>query len=180
MANIGQAFLDQSRRYLRDEYHPKIQLAVDTLSTEDIWWRPNEASNSVGNLILHLAGNARQWIVSGVGEEADIRHRHEEFDARSPQGADVLMPHLAESLGAVERVLADLTPDRLQEPRQIQGYDVTVFQAIYHVVEHFSMHTGQITYLTKLRTGSDLGFYEVTGGLAMPRWPELRKTSQDH
>jgi hypothetical protein len=60
------------------------------------------------------------------------------------------------------------------EPRRIQGLDTTVFGAIYHVVEHFSTHTGQIVMLTKLRTGKDLGFWEaLPDGTVVRKWQPL-------
>jgi len=79
--DIGAAFLTQSREYLTEHYLPKILAAVDQLSDEDLWWRPNAVSNSVGNLMLHLSGNVRQWIVSGLGGAPDDRVRQLEFDA---------------------------------------------------------------------------------------------------
>ncbi len=161
MMDIAQAFIDQSRRFLLKEYLPKIERCLDELSEEDLWWRPNETSNSVGNLLLHLAGNVRQWIVSGVGGVHDVRQRQQEFDERAPLPAEALLARLREALDEVDRVLADFDPVDLLQRRHIQGIEVTAFEAIYHVVEHFSTHVGQIIYITKLRTGRDLRFYEM-------------------
>ncbi|MFH1764543.1 MAG: DinB family protein [Gemmatimonadota bacterium] len=168
--NTGKAFIDRSRAYLLNDYLPKIRLAVDALSTEDIWWRPNEDSNSIGNLILHLAGNARQWVVSGIGGAPDLRRRQEEFDAREGLSADRLMVHLDEALEEVDQTLSALPEAELASMRVIQGMDVSVLDALYHVVEHFSTHTGQIIYISKLRSGRDLGFWEVKDGKAIPKW----------
>ena len=161
MADVAQAFIDQSRRFLRDEYLGKIEQCVGELSKDDLWWRPNEVSNSAGNLLLHLAGNVRQWIIHGVGGAEDTRQRQQEFDERNGGAAGLLLARLRETLSEADRVLAGLTPEDLVEPRRIQGIDVTVLEAIYHVVEHFSTHVGQIIYVTKLRTGRDLRFYEM-------------------
>ncbi len=161
MADIAQAFIDQSRRFLLKEYLSKIERCVDELSDEDLWWRPNETSNSVGNLLLHLAGNVRQWIVSGVGGAHDGRQRQQEFAEHAPLPAEALLARLREALDEVDRVLADLDPADLSQRRHIQGIEVTAFEAIYHVVEHFSTHVGQIIYITKLRTGRDLRFYAM-------------------
>lgn len=161
MADAAQAFIDQSRRFLLAEYLPKIERCVRTLTDEEVWWRPNEASNSIGNLLLHLSGNVGQWVVSGVGGSPDPRERQQEFDARAPMAASLLLDRLRETLEAADRVLAGLDGDRLLEPCHIQGLDVTVLEAVYHVVEHFSTHVGQIIYVTKLRTGRDLSFYEM-------------------
>jgi uncharacterized damage-inducible protein DinB len=168
--DLGKAFLDESRRYLTREYAVKIRLCLERLSDDDLWWRPNERSNSIGNLLLHLAGNMRQWIVSGVGGEADTRRRQAEFDERGPLPRDEVVRRLDAALSDVDRVLAQLDPAALTQDRQIQGRDTNVFRAVYHVVEHCGMHTGQIMYITKLRTGSDLAFYRDAGGLAVEEW----------
>lgn len=159
--DIPQAFLEQSRAQLRDEYVPKIQACLDKLSEDDVWWRPNDASNSVGNLVLHLCGNARQWIVASIQGQHDIRLRSAEFAADGEFDRAMLGDLLKTTLADVDAVLAGLSPAALTEGRSVQGFEMTVMQAVYHVVEHFSGHTGQITYITKMRTGSDLDFYRV-------------------
>jgi uncharacterized damage-inducible protein DinB len=170
MNAIDQAFLDQSRHYLSQQYLPRIAASVERLSTDDLWWRNNPASNSAGNLLLHLAGNVRQWIISGLGGAPDHRQRQREFDARDGGSAAELLEQLRNTVREADAVLAALRPETLLERRVIQGTDVTVMEAIYHVVEHFSMHTGQIIFLTKLRTGADLEFYRVVDGVAHQRW----------
>ncbi len=154
-------FVEQSRAFLRDEYVPKILRCLGKLSEEDIWWRPNAVSNSVGNLVLHLCGNARQWIVAGVGGGHDIRVRSAEFAAAAGFTAETLSRLLETMMRDVDDALAEITPEVLNEVRTIQGFEMTVMQAIFHVVEHFSGHSGQIAYITKLRTAGDLGFYEA-------------------
>ena len=171
MSTIAQTFIEQSRHYLRRDYLPKIARCLNQLSEEDMWWRPNEQSNSIGNLLLHLCGNVQQWIVSGVGAMPDIRQRQLEFDNRQPIPKVNLLALLRETLGEVDNVLAGLEEADLLESRHIQGTDVTVLEAVYHVVEHFSMHTGQIIWITKQRTGKDLAFYDVTDdGVARADW----------
>jgi uncharacterized damage-inducible protein DinB len=167
----GAAFLAQSREYLTAHYLPKILAAVDRLSDEDLWWRPNEASNSVGNLILHLSGNIRQWIVSGVGGAPDRRDRASEFDRRDPLPRGELLETLRRAVGDADQVLARVDPADLGQARTIQGRDVTMLSAIYHVVEHFSTHVGQIVMIAKERGGKDLGFYRVENGIARAAWP---------
>jgi uncharacterized damage-inducible protein DinB len=167
---IGPAFIHRSREYLTEDYLPKIRRAMDALTDEDIWWRPNQASNSIGNLFLHLAGNVRQWVVSGIGGAEDTRRREEEFLAAEGWSGAELLAHLQDAVEAADETLSRLSPDELLEPRVIQGLEVSVLDALYHVVEHFSTHTGQILYLAKLRTGKDLGFWEIRDGRAIPRW----------
>jgi uncharacterized damage-inducible protein DinB len=168
--DTGQAFIERSRHYLSKDYLPKIKLCLENLSDEQLWWRPNAASNSVGNLLLHLAGNVRQWVVSGIGGAEDVRRRQEEFDERGEATGEELLQHLEETLAEVDGVLAHLPASELSSPRIIQGLEVTVLDALYHVVEHFSMHTGQIIYIAKLSSGRDLGFWEIKGGKAIPSW----------
>jgi uncharacterized damage-inducible protein DinB len=160
---IADTIVALSRRYLR-EYLTKIRLAVSVLDDEILWARPNEASNSIGNLMLHLSGNARQWIVSGVGGAADVRDRQSEFDQRAPLPATSLIDRLEQTISDVDRVLASLTPADLHTRRTIQANDVSVLEAIYHVVEHFSMHTGQIILLAKSKRPDRIRFYDMVDG----------------
>jgi uncharacterized damage-inducible protein DinB len=163
-------FLAQSREYLTRHYLPKISAAVEALSEADLWWRPNEASNSIGNLMLHLAGNVRQWIVSGIGGAPDQRDRAQEFARREPLRKDELLAIFTEAVLEADAVIALVDPASLDERRPVQGREVTVLQAIYHVVEHLAMHAGQIVYIAKQRSGRDLGFYGLVDGIPRPAW----------
>jgi uncharacterized damage-inducible protein DinB len=171
-AHVGGIFLEKAQYLLLTEYRTKIRLAVDALPEDALWWRANDQSNSVGNLLLHLTGNVRQWMVSGVGGAPDIRHRAAEFAAHNGPPRAELLANLNRTLDDVERVLHGLAPDALLEPRTIQGRDVTVLDAIFICVEHFSMHLGQIILLAKLRAPEAVQFYEDAGGLARPVWKE--------
>jgi len=167
--DVAQAFLDESRRLLTQSYLPRIARCLEGLPDDKVWWRANAESNSIANLLLHLTGNIRQWVVSGLGGIADVRHRQQEFDARDQTtGADLLSALTATVMDA-NRVLATLSPAALGEQKRIQGHDVSVFEAIYHAVEHFSMHTGQIILLAKMWKG-DVGFYELSEGTPRPTW----------
>ncbi len=167
---ISRAFVAHSAKLLRDEFFPRIRIAVEQLTDEQVWWRPNEASNSIGNLILHLCGNVTQWMIGGVGNLPHTRERQKEFDERSLIPQQELLTTLRTTIDKAEEVLKDLDASTLNERRMIQGNDVTVLQAIYHVVEHFSMHTGQILMLSKIITARDLKLYEFLGGAAKKRW----------
>ncbi|HUE96899.1 MAG TPA: DinB family protein [Longimicrobiaceae bacterium] len=170
MSDIGRIFIERSRAFLSHELFPRIAASVAELAEDDLWWRPNENSNSVGNLLLHLAGNTRQWIVSGVGGSTDERQRDLEFTDRGSFRAEEVVRRLADTVEEAAGVLARLDSSMLAEERLIQGRQVTVLGAIYHVVEHFSMHTGQIIYITKLRTGRDLHFYRTVDGVPRADW----------
>jgi hypothetical protein len=168
--DVADAFLAQSRRLLSDSYLPRIVEATGGLSDEQLWWRANAESNSIGNLVLHLAGNVRQWIVCGVGGAPDERERQQEFDERGPLLRSDLLARLQTVVREADGVLADLQPAMLGEERRIQGYQLTIFHAIYAVVEHFSTHTGQILLLSK-RWKGDLGLYDVSQGSPRPTRP---------
>ena len=163
-------FITRARGFLRDEYLPKIERCLERLSDEQIWWRPNEDSNSVGNLLLHLCGNAQQWIVSGLGGEEDNRVRQSEFDERRIISRQDLLTKTKATLTRVDATLAQFDESRLLETFQIQGTTVTALEAIFHVTEHFSMHTGQIILLTKMIGGTDLGFYDFSSGQPVHAW----------
>lgn len=148
----------------------RIATCLDTLSEEQVWHRGAANTNSVGNLVLHLCGNVRQWIGYGVGHLPDIRTRDQEFAARGGMATNQLKERLAAVIAEAAAILRALTPDQLTQPASIQGYDLTVFEAIIHVVEHFSGHTGQIIYAAKAMTEKDFGFYNF------PLKPEADRT----
>jgi uncharacterized damage-inducible protein DinB len=168
--SVPRAFIDRAVDFLTGDYLPKIERCLEQLNDEQIWWRPNAESNSIGNLVLHLCGNARQWIVSGLNSGPDNRIRDAEFARREVIPRAALLQLLRTTLADVETVLRDLDPSVLLEKRTIQGSEVDVLEAIFHVTEHFSMHTGQIIMLTKMLTSTDLRFYEFDAGAAVERW----------
>jgi uncharacterized damage-inducible protein DinB len=155
---LGEQFLKYSASKLR-ELASRIDVCLDQLSEEQIWARGKESENAVGNLVLHLCGNVGQWIVSTIGNRPDTRDRPSEFAARGNATKGELRARLSRTMEAALAVIEGLTPAQLSPRHTIQGYDVSVLEAIYHVVEHFSMHTGQIIFATKLLTTTDLGFY---------------------
>src|SRR5438876_11742142 len=161
MSDLGQAFIARSQHHLAEDYLPKIESCLGRLTDEQIWWRANEQSNSIGNLLLHLSGNVRQWIISGLGGEPDQRQRDTEFAQREGIPRAALLNLLRRTLLEAGAVLAAFDTSTLLNARKIQGNDVHALEAIFHVTEHFSMHTGQIILLTKLLSASDLHFYDL-------------------
>jgi uncharacterized damage-inducible protein DinB len=146
----------------------RIETCVEMLTPEQLWMRNSANSNAVGNLLLHLNGNVRQWILHGVGGQADHRQRDSEFAARDGSGAEELLARLRATVSEAVALFRALPAARLLEHIRPQGYDGTVLAAIYHVVEHFAGHTFQIMLLTKQFTGEDLGFYAHLSG-SQPR-----------
>jgi hypothetical protein len=163
MADMDEAlqreFLDHSIEKLR-QYTGRIETCLGMLNEEQVWARGGDNENALGNLVLHLCGNVRQWIVSGVGGRPDVRQRDGEFAARGGVSKAELVERLRATVEEAAGVIGAVTPERMPARLQIQAYPVSVMGAIYHVVEHFSMHTGQILFATKLLTGTDLGFYK--------------------
>lgn len=154
-----ETFLDFSVRKLK-QLEERIEASLDKLSYDQIWWRGADEQNAVGNLILHLCGNLRQWIRHGVVGEADVRQRDAEFSARGGPDKDELIKRLREAVEGATEGIRSVTAAHAERRLRIQKYDLSVIEAIYHVVEHFGQHTGQIIYATKLLTSSDLGFYK--------------------
>lgn len=168
-------FLEFSRAKLCEENWPRLRDCVESLTDEQVWWRPNEASNSIGNLLLHLNGNVRQWIVTSLNHSEDARDRSAEFSERRVIPASALLEKLGATLQDASEVIARLTEADLRTTFNIQGYRVTGLEAVYHVVEHFGMHYGQIIFITKLVRGENLGFYrelDKTG-----RLPQFESTN---
>lgn len=153
------AFRDFSRHKLIEEYWPRLRSCVESLSDQQVWWRPNASSNSIGNLILHLDGNVRQWLVSSFGRLDDRRDRPAEFNEQRVIPAAALLNQLGATINEASGVLSSIDESDLRATFNIQGYTVTGLQAVYHVVEHFGMHYGQIVYVAKLLRAQDLGFY---------------------
>jgi uncharacterized damage-inducible protein DinB len=177
MNEVGATFIAQARSYLREDYLPKIERCVALLSNEQIWWRANSESNSIGNLLLHLSGNVRQWIVVGLGGAADARDRDAEFAQREAVPRDELVNRLRETLAEADRTLAAFDVERLLDPFRIQNLDVSALEAIFHVVEHFSMHTGQIILIAKMFAEIDLEFYDFKSGAPVMTWKSKSQTS---
>ena len=155
---IDKIFVDCSVRRLRLSLD-RLDKCLARLTEDQIWQREHESENAVGNLLLHLAGNVRQWIICGVGELPDTRDRDSEFNARTGTGKAELLAGLRATVEEACRTIEPLSAERLAATIHVQKYDITVLEAIYHVVEHFAQHTGQIIFATKLLTGEELGFY---------------------
>jgi uncharacterized damage-inducible protein DinB len=155
----AQEFIDASRVFLTEDFLPKLKFCLEQMSDEDIWWRPNEQSNSAGNLTLHLCGNMRQWILKSIGGMEFQRDRDAEFAERGPISKVDLIRSIETTVTDVAGTLANLEENTLLDRFLVQGYDTSQLQAIYHVVEHFSYHLGQILFIYKMRSGKDAGFY---------------------
>ncbi len=152
-------FLTFSRDKLIRQYWPRLRKCVEPLTDEQVWWRPNPSSNAIGNLILHLNGNVRQWLVDSFNQKEDKRDRPAEFAATGQVSGALLLEKLGATMAEASVVLERLTESELIAPCEIQGYHVHGLDAVYQVVEHYGLHYGQIAYISKMLTDTDLGFY---------------------
>jgi len=157
---VASEFLEFSRWKLLEQYWPRLRECVESLSDEQVWWRPNQASNSIGNLMLHLNGNVTQWLVAAFRHCEDSRDRPAEFATRQLVPKKELIELLDKTLQEAAAVLSGVSESDLLAAHHIQGYTVTGLHAIYQVIEHFGLHYGQVVYITKLLRGEDLGFYK--------------------
>lgn len=142
-----------------DENTARLKTCLSELDEADIWRRPNKNSNSVGNLILHLSGNIRQWIISSLGYAEDTRQRDSEFAATDGYTKSELAEKLFSIVEEAKKIINKMTPKELLTKRKVQGYLYSGIAIILHVTEHYSYHTGQVIFWTKLLKDKDLGFY---------------------
>ena len=155
MPALAPSLLADTREFFRAVYLPKIETCLNVLSEADVWWRANEQSNSIGNLLIHLDGSTRKWILNVVAGRNLPRDRDAEFAERGPIEKSVLLARLRSTMTEADSVLAALDEATLLEQRQLtEDETVTVLWAVIHALEHFAMHTGQIILITKLRTTS--------------------------
>jgi uncharacterized damage-inducible protein DinB len=160
---LAKQMLAQTRHSLERHHFPRIERCLAMLTDQEIWWRPHATSNSIGNLVLHLAGNVRQWIIAGLGGAPDRRERDQEFRARGPIPRRPLQAQLRKTVKEACGVIGRLTVQDLQQVHLIQGFRVTGLEALQHVTEHFAYHTGQIILITKMKRRKDLGFTRLPG-----------------
>jgi len=158
MATVESLFLEVSAAKLL-EFLGRIEACLAKLTDDQIWARGHETNNAVGNLVLHLGGNVRQWVICGLGGEADRRDRDSEFEARGGRNAGELMAGIRSAAEQAVAVIRGLTTDQLTAGYSIQSYAVSGVEIVYHVVEHFAQHTAQIIFATKMLVQDDMGFY---------------------
>jgi len=154
-----ETFLVEIKRRLFEECIPRTRQCLQHLNEDQIWYRPNANSNSVGNIVLHLCGNVRQWIGAGLDGQADIRERDKEFAEKGPIPRAVLLAKLNDLEKEVRQVLATVQPKDLLNKRKVQIYEESGLSILVHVVEHFSYHVGQLTYIVKMLQDVDTGYY---------------------
>lgn len=158
--NFRDLLITETKRRLFEESVTRLKKCLNQLTEEETWYRPNEHSNSMGNITLHLCGNVRQWILTGLGKQNDNRTRQQEFDERGPISTKALIQKVDNLMLEVEKVLDSITSEMLLEKHKVQVYEETGLSILIHVVEHFSYHVGQITYFVKWCKDIDTKYYE--------------------
>ncbi|QDU57389.1 DinB superfamily protein [Aeoliella mucimassa] len=137
----------------------KIRHCLDQLTDEQVWWRPADDMNSIGNMMLHLAGNLRQWAIVGIGGGDDLRDRPAEFAAREPLSKDELLARLQGTVDETKQVLANATEEQLLAGQVIQGFSVTGVEILFDTIPHFQGHTQEIICYTRMQVGPAYRFY---------------------
>lgn len=143
-------FLYIARSRLVIHMTEQVRTCVDALNDQMIWWRPNEQSNSIGNLVLHCAGSTRYYIGHVVGGSDFVRDRDAEFAARQEIPGTELLTHLDSAVAEADRVLTEFDPARLLDITDRGPKPTTYMQVIGLQLVHYATHAGQIAYATKL------------------------------
>lgn len=157
---IHHEIIKEVRRRLLEESVPRLKKCLEQLSENEIWYRPNDETVSMGNLVIHLCGNVRQWLLSGLGKAPDNRIRDDEFSEKGPIATEKLIAEVDAVMQKVEVLLDNLAPESLVEKHRVQGFDETGIGILMHVVEHFSYHVGQMTYFVKSTKNIDMKYYD--------------------
>ena len=161
MHTLAPLLIAQTRYRIIEESIPRIHKCLSLLNTQEIWLKHNNHTNSIGNLILHLCGNVRQWIMSGLDQQKDRRERDLEFSERGPIAKSVLIDMLNNLVHDLDQSLNRISHIDLTQVRTVQSvFTEDGVSILVHVIEHFSYHVGQITYITKLIKNVDTGYYE--------------------
>lgn len=160
METLTTLLIHQARYRILEESIPRIRTCLGKLNDAQIWFRPNPDMASIGNLVLHLCGNARQWILAGMLGQVDQRDRDAEFDEPGPLPPDQLVRALDELEQDLAAGLAMVTTEHLLKTYSVQVFYETGVSVLIHVIEHMSYHTGQIARDTKRMLSIDLGFYD--------------------
>lgn len=163
-ADVASQLIETSRAQMR-YWFGKIRHCFGQLSEDDVWWRPFEQHNALGNIVLHLCGNMRQWLINGVKGTPDVRNRPSEFGSRERIPKAELLAMLEATIDEADAVLASLLAHdagvdaALLQPRRVQGFDINVQAAIQDAVPHLAGHTQEIIWITRLRRGVDYQFF---------------------
>lgn len=156
---LDKELIEQFRVRVFEESYSRIYKCLSLITDEQLWFSPNLNVPPIGNQILHLCGNARQWIVSGIGGRDDVRQRDSEFENQAGIRKSELVFVLENLKQNINETFEEMLTEDFYKRHQIQGFDNSTTGVLVHVIEHFSYHTGQISMLTKILVNKPLGFY---------------------
>lgn len=143
---------------LLDQSMLKITNCTSQLTDAQIWWRPAEGMNSIGNLLLHLRGNLDQWMRVGIQGDCDDRDRESEFSSRESASGQELVSNLHETVVQTKNILANMQSSDWLLETSVQGFSITKAGVLMHTVPHFVGHTHQIVMLTRMQLGDQYRF----------------------
>jgi len=149
MSELGRALIEDARKRLVEAYPTQVKEALLALDDDQLWWRPNPAANSIGNLVLHLVGSTRHFLGRGVGGSDYVRDRASEFSERGPVPREVLLRHLEETVEEASRVLGVMDAEKLLDVSERVGEPQALIALVLRVTHHWSVHTGQILFAAK-------------------------------
>jgi len=147
LAALVRAALIGELEALRDA----VRTLVEPLSESQLWAKPVEPGNSIGHLILHLTGNLNYFVGAQLGHTGYQRDREREFTEQSPPAKPVLLSNLHAAVATFRRVVGGLTPEQLAAPHPEARFG-PVLQALVHLVAHFALHRGQMSYIVRVLT----------------------------
>lgn len=139
----------------------KIRHCLDQLDHQQIWWRPHASMNSIANLLLHLTGNMRQWLIAGLTDGQDTRYRQLEFDDRSLRSSHELLAALEHTADTACDCIQQASLHDLMQRRRVQQFDLDGFQTIQDSVCHFRGHVQEIIHMTRCLKSDDYRFYFI-------------------
>jgi uncharacterized damage-inducible protein DinB len=154
---VARSVLDEATSTLETSFSTIVH-CLEQLDDEQVWWRPRTEMNSIGNLVLHLAGNVRQWIISGIGAADDRRQRAEEFSERGPRPKTEILQQLSDVIAEASDVLAKATAEEMAVTRRVQEFGCTGWRTIFDSVPHFKGHTQEIVSMTRMQLGAAYKF----------------------
>jgi len=148
---LDSTLLHLVRSRMVDDYPMQIGQCLDVITEADLWWRPDEKSNALGNILLHLIGSNRLYVGYGVGARSIERDRASEFTARGNPGRAAIVDAWNETVTMMREVLDGLSPSHLMETTDRTGKTTTIASILLHASHHTAAHMGQVVWITKMR-----------------------------
>ena len=149
-------FINLARSRLCVHITGQVKTCINSLDPEQLCWRPNDLSNSIGNLVLHCAGSTKFYIGHVIGNSDFVRDRDTEFNERRRMPHDELLAHLDAAISEANSVLSELSPNRLLEQTHRTRKPSTIMEVIELQLTHYALHTGQIAFATKILSAESI------------------------